>query len=73
MVKLLKLLKRVIIHKFWVAYYCFQLGLYWQGITHDLSKFSLTEIRGALKYWNGFKAGKAVPNLPDNVTQIEVV
>lgn len=59
MVKLLKLLKRVIIHKFWVAYYCFQLGLYWQGIAHDLSKFSLTEIRGALKYWNDSKSSLA--------------
>lgn len=59
MVKLFKLLKRVIIHKFWVAYYCFQLGLYWQGITHDLSKFSLTEIRGALKYWNDSKSSLA--------------
>ncbi len=57
--KLLKLLKRVAIHKFWVAYYCFQLGLYWQGITHDLSKFSLTEIKGALKYWNDSKSSLA--------------
>ena len=57
--KLLKLLKRVTIHKFWVAYYCFQLGLYWQGITHDLSKFSLTEIKGALKYWNDKKSSLA--------------
>lgn len=59
MVKLFKLLRRVIIHKFWVAYYCFQLGLYWQGITHDLSKFSLTEIRGALKYWHDSKSSLA--------------
>ena len=59
MVRLLKLLRRVIIHKFWVAYYCFQLGLYWQGITHDLSKFSLTEIKGALKYWHDSKSSLA--------------
>lgn len=59
MVKLFKLLRRVIIHKFWVAYYCFQLGLYWQGITHDFSKFSLTEVRGALKYWHDSKSSLA--------------
>lgn len=59
MMKLFKLLRRVIIHKFWVAYYCFQVGLYWQGITHDLSKFSLTEIKGALKYWNDSKSSLA--------------
>lgn len=57
--KLLKLLKRIFVHKFWVAYYCFQLGLYWQGITHDWSKFSLTEIKGALKYWNDTKSSLA--------------
>lgn len=59
MMKLFKLLRRIIIHKFWVAYYCFQLGLYWQGITHDLSKFSLTEIKGALKYWHDKKSSLA--------------
>lgn len=59
MMKVLKLLRRIIIHKFWVAYYCFQIGLYWQGIIHDLSKFSLTEIKGALKYWNDSKSSLA--------------
>ena len=34
---------RILVHKFWVAYYCFKLGLYWQGIIHDLSKFSYIE------------------------------
>lgn len=47
-----KLLKRILIHKFWVAYYCFQIGLYWQGLVHDLSKFSWTELKGAIKYWD---------------------
>lgn len=48
----LKLLKRILIHKFWVAYYCFQVGLYWQGIIHDLSKFSWTEFSRSIKYWD---------------------
>ncbi|WP_442876880.1 DUF5662 family protein [Catenibacterium sp.] len=39
-------------HKYYVAKYCFQIGLYWQGITHDLSKFSFTEFSGAIKYWD---------------------
>lgn len=52
MIKVLKLLKRILIHKFWVAYYCFQLGLYWQGITHDWSKFSITEFSRSVKYWD---------------------
>lgn len=48
----LKLLKRILTHKFWVAYYCFQVGLYWQGIVHDLSKFSWTEFSRSIKYWD---------------------
>lgn len=47
-----KLLKRIFIHKFWVAYYCFQIGLYWQGIIHDWSKFSWTEFSRSVKYWD---------------------
>lgn len=47
-----KLITRIITHKFWVAYYCFQVGLYWQGIIHDLSKFSWTEFSRSIKYWN---------------------
>lgn len=48
----LKLIKRILTHKYYVAKYCFQIGLYWQSITHDLSKFSFTEFLGAIKYWN---------------------
>lgn len=47
----LKLIKRILTHKYYVAKYCFQIGLYWQGITHDLSKFSFTEFSRAIKYW----------------------
>lgn len=48
----LKLIKRILTHKYYVAKYCFQIGLYWQGITHDLSKFSYVEFSRAIKYWN---------------------
>ena len=47
-----KLLKRIITHKFWVAYYCFQVGLYWQGLVHDFSKFSRTEFLRSVEYWS---------------------
>lgn len=33
----------VIKHKYYVGKECFNRGLYWQGLTHDLSKFGLTE------------------------------
>lgn len=32
---------------------CFKIGLYWQGLTHDLSKFSPTEFGVGVKYWQG--------------------
>ena len=45
--------KKICAHKYWVAYYCFQCGLYWQGITHDLSKFSWIEFWESVKYYQG--------------------
>jgi len=36
-------LKYVIMHKWYVAKECFQEGLYWKGITHDMSKFLPSE------------------------------
>lgn len=45
--------KKICIHKFWVAYYCFKCGLYWQGIIHDLSKFSPIEFWESVKYYQG--------------------
>lgn len=38
-------------HKWYVMCYCFQEGLYWQGITHDLSKFTLSEFPQYAQYY----------------------
>ena len=35
--------KTITHHKYLVLCGCFQVGLYWQGLTHDLSKYSPTE------------------------------
>lgn len=51
--KLLNHCKTIIIHKFWVGYFCFQCGLYWQGLVHDLSKFSPIEFFESIKYYCG--------------------
>lgn len=45
--------KKICIHKYWVAKYCFKVGLYWQGLTHDLSKFSCIEFWESVKYYQG--------------------
>ena len=40
-------------HKILVAKYCFRIGLYRQGMTHDLSKYSPTEFWAGAKYYQG--------------------
>ena len=35
---------------------CFRVGLYWQGLTHDLSKYSPTEFRSGVKYYQGTRS-----------------
>lgn len=40
-------------HRALVRKYCFRLGLYWQGLTHDLSKYSPQEFRVGVKYFQG--------------------
>jgi hypothetical protein len=52
MKKLFKHLKTVHIHRKYVRKACFKMGLYWQGLTHDLSKYSLTEL-SMCKYYTG--------------------
>ncbi len=46
-------LKTVHRHRALVRKYCFRLGLYWQGLTHDLSKYSPTEFWAGAKYYQG--------------------
>ena len=46
-------LKTVMKHKRLVCVFCFKCGLYRQGVTHDLSKLSLTEFIPGAKYFSG--------------------
>ena len=46
-------LKTVHHHRALVRKYCFRLGLYWQGLTHDLSKYSPVEFFAGVKYYQG--------------------
>ena len=46
-------LKTVHRHRTLVRKYCFRLGLYWQGLTHDLSKYSPTEFIPSVRYYQG--------------------
>lgn len=46
-------LKTINHHKRLVMKYCFRLGLYKQGLLHDLSKYSWTEFSVGVKYYQG--------------------
>jgi len=54
--KWLEHFKLVSRHRRLVRQGCFKLGLYRQGLTHDLSKFSPTEFRVGAKYFQGFRS-----------------
>ena len=46
-------LRTVIKHRREVRKLCFKCGLYWQGLTHDLSKYSPTEFFNGVKFFTG--------------------
>lgn len=46
-------LRTVTAHRHMVMGYCFRLGLYRQGLTHDLSKYSPTEFFVGARYFQG--------------------
>ena len=45
--------KTITKHRFLVMKYCFRCGLYWQGLIHDLSKYSPVEFWIGAKYYQG--------------------
>ena len=54
--KWLEHFKLVCHHRRLVRQGCFKLGLYRQGLMHDLSKFSPTEFRVGAKYFQGYRS-----------------
>ena len=52
-------LKTINHHKLLVLPGCFRVGLYWQGITHDLSKYSPSEFCVGRRYWTGKRSPNA--------------
>ena len=46
-------LKTILKHKHMVFIHCIKAGILFQGIKHDLSKFSPTEFFAGVKYFTG--------------------
>lgn len=54
--KWLQHLKTINHHRRLVRQGCFSLGLYWQGLTHDLSKYSPSEFLAGARYYQGHRS-----------------
>ena len=52
--------KTITHHKLLVMKYCFKVGLYKQGLLHDLSKYSLVEFSTGIKYYKGYVSPNGV-------------
>lgn len=46
-------LHKVHTHRKYVRKYCNMIGMYWQGLVHDLSKYSITEFKESVIYYTG--------------------
>ena len=51
--------KTITHHKRLVMQGCFKVGLYWQGIAHDLSKYTPAEFSVGARYWTGKRSPNA--------------
>ena len=56
MLKILKHFKTVGEHRRMVRQGCFRVGLYFQGLTHDLSKYSTSEFITGARYYQGYRS-----------------
>lgn len=55
--------KTITKHKILVMRYCFSIGLYRQGLLHDLSKYSWTEFRVGIRFYKGYKSPNGVERI----------
>ena len=51
--------KTITAHRFAVRRGCFRMGLYWQGLTHDISKYSPVEFWNGARYYQGVRSPNA--------------
>ena len=51
--------KTITRHRLIVMAGCFRVGLYWQGLTHDLSKYTPTEFMQGARHYQGVRSPNA--------------
>ena len=59
MVKPWQHFKTITRHRMIVMAGCFRIGLFWQGLTHDLSKYSPTEFWNGARHYQGIRSPNA--------------
>ena len=57
--------KTITNHKLLVMKYCFKVGLYKQGILHDLSKYTWVEFSAGIKYYKGNVSPNGIQKLEE--------
>lgn len=62
-------LRTICRHKFEVGRLCFKVGLYWQGVVHDLSKFGPTEFMTGARYFQGDCSPNAAERLDRGLSE----
>lgn len=56
-------------HKMLVMKYCFKVGLYKQGLLHDLSKYSWVEFSAGIKYYRGNRSPNAIEKIEEGCSK----
>lgn len=61
--------KTITNHKMLVMKYCFKVGLYKQGLLHDLSKYSWVEFSAGIKYFRGNISPNAAQKMSEGCSE----
>ena len=61
--------KTITNHKILVMKYCFKVGLYKQGLLHDLSKYSWVEFSAGIKYFRGNISPNAAQKMEEGCSE----
>lgn len=61
--------KTITNHKLLVMRYCFKVGLYKQGLLHDLSKYTWVEFSAGIKYYRGDVSPNGIQKLTEGYSK----
>lgn len=61
--------KTITNHKILVMKYCFKVGLYKEGILHDLSKYTWVEFKAGIKYYDGNRSPNGIEKINEGYSE----